>query len=118
MPSSLPPSRRALLAGAALSLAPTLVRAQGGPSATPSSQPAPGAAEAKVLIAAPAKARIKPEPAPETPVWAFDGKGTPPVLRSSSAKPSACAWRTRPRSPCRCTGTGCATATRWTGSAG
>jgi FtsP/CotA-like multicopper oxidase with cupredoxin domain len=86
MPSSLPPSRRALLAGAALSLAPALVRAQAGasPSGKPgASAPAPAVpdAEARRLTAAPGQARIRPEPAPETPVWAFDGQAAPPVLR-------------------------------------
>lgn len=86
MPSSLPPSRRALIAGAALSLAPALVRAQGGapqPAATTGdakpSEASPS--DVKRLTAAPARARIKPEPAPETPVWAFDGQSAPPVLR-------------------------------------
>ena len=86
MPSSLPPSRRALLAGAALSLAPALVRAQGGApqagTAAPGAAVAPGpGTEARLLTAQAARARLKPEPAPETPVWAFDGRSAPPVIR-------------------------------------
>ncbi len=81
MPSSLPPSRRALLAGAALSFAPALVRAQGGiPQAGPAAASGTGA-EPRPLAAQAARARLKPEPAPETPVWAFDGRAAPPVIR-------------------------------------
>jgi len=72
------PSRRSLLAGAAaLSLAPRVTAAQPAPAPKAvSAQPEP-----RPFRAAPAKLRLKPEPAPETPVWAFDGQGGPPVVR-------------------------------------
>ncbi len=69
------PSRRVLLAAAA-SL-PWLARSA-------AAQPAGGAdAEPGLrdLVAAPGTARLKPEPAQDTPVWNFDGKGEPPVIR-------------------------------------
>lgn len=67
------PSRRALLGGvAAFAWAPRPTFAQG----------APGVASADTTwTAAPGKARLKPEPAQETPIWCFDGKSAPPVLR-------------------------------------
>ncbi|ACL62140.1 multicopper oxidase family protein [Methylobacterium nodulans] len=70
MTPSSPPTRRALLAGAALALVPA-----GRPRAQ---TPEP---ELRVLSAGGATARLRPDPAPETPVWAFDGKAAPPVLR-------------------------------------
>lgn len=60
---------------AVLPRAPSL--AQGG-TAPPS--PA-NAGEVRELVAAPAKARLRPEPAPETDIWAFDGRLPGPVLR-------------------------------------
>ncbi|AWN35240.1 multicopper oxidase family protein [Methylobacterium radiodurans] len=81
------PSRRALLGGAAaLGLLPAAARGQGTgreaakdapkDQAAPATEPAP-----RALQAAPGKARFRPEPAPETAVWSFDGKAQPPVLR-------------------------------------
>lgn len=84
------PSRRALLGGAAaLGLLPAAARAQGTSKeagkdaqkdakdqAASATEPAP-----RALQAAPGKARFRPEPAPETAVWSFDGKAAPPVLR-------------------------------------
>ncbi|MBP1182262.1 multicopper oxidase family protein [Methylobacterium sp. PvR107] len=78
------PSRRTLLAAAAaFGLAPEAVRAEGQESSPgmPSAAPAPAQAEAGVLQAAPGKARFRPDSAPETPVWCFDGKALPPVVR-------------------------------------
>ncbi|GBU17941.1 MULTISPECIES: multicopper oxidase family protein [Methylobacterium] len=77
----IPVSRRTLLAGAALAaLTPREASAQGAakpqPSAPPAIQPEPVA-----LRAAPGNVRLKPEPAPETAVWCFDGKAEPPVIR-------------------------------------
>lgn len=67
------PSRRALLGGvAALAWLPRPSVAQGTPSAPPAET---------TWTAAPGQARLKPEPAKETPVWCFDGKSAPPVLR-------------------------------------
>ncbi|NEU13821.1 multicopper oxidase family protein [Methylobacterium sp. BTF04] len=72
-------SRRLLLGGvAALVLRPRKADAQtaGKPSPVPDAIPA-----APALRAAPASLRLKPEPALETPVWCFDGKTAPPVVR-------------------------------------
>lgn len=70
------PSRRAMVGGlAALSLA-GRANAQG--------QPAP---EPKLFEAAPGKARFKPEPAPETAIWCFDGKSAPPIVRMKLGQP-------------------------------
>ncbi|GJD98482.1 multicopper oxidase family protein [Methylobacterium isbiliense] len=79
MPST-PPTRRALLAGAALALMPA-ARPPGARAQTP---PPP---EPRVLTAGPAAARLRPEPAPETPVWSFDGRSAPPVLRVRFGEP-------------------------------
>ncbi|MHB2210081.1 multicopper oxidase family protein [Methylobacterium sp. CM6257] len=79
------PSRRTLLAAAALGLVPEVVRAQQSPghAAETASPPSADAAQpdATTLSAAPGKARFRPDPAPETPVWCFDGKALPPVIR-------------------------------------
>ena len=84
------PSRRTLLAAAAaFGLVPEAARAQapGAPSAAPSPGPAPAQAEPAVLPAAPGTARLRTEPAPETPVWCFDGKALPPVIRVKLGQP-------------------------------
>ncbi|WP_430912072.1 multicopper oxidase family protein [Methylobacterium sp. sgz302541] len=83
------PSRRVLLGGALIGLFPSLALAQAAGKPAPAKAPAaapPAAApasvpEARPLVAGPGKLRFKPEPAPETPVWCFDGKAAPPVLR-------------------------------------
>ncbi|MCJ2010315.1 multicopper oxidase family protein [Methylobacterium sp. J-092] len=75
-------SRRALFLGsAAFLLLPRAGRAQGKPAA-----PAPGAPtaplpEPRAAKAAPSKTRFRPEPAPETAVWSFDGTSAPPTFR-------------------------------------
>ena len=64
------PSRRSVLAGlsAHVIVLPTLVNAQ---TANP----------AITLTAAPAKRRLRPEPTPETDVWAYNGECPGPILR-------------------------------------
>ena len=71
-------SRRAALAGvAATAAAPLLAQpllAQQRRQAPAPAQPAPPAGEARfALTIAPAKARLRPQPAPEFDVWAVDG---------------------------------------------
>ncbi len=74
------PTRRAALAGlgsaAALPFASRAV-AQAQPGAA---APAPESA-ARLLTAAPAKARLRPAPAVESEIWAFDGATPGPALR-------------------------------------
>lgn len=41
---------------------------------------------ARVLVAAPAKARLRPPPAPETEIWSFDGATPGPVLKSKQGE--------------------------------
>jgi FtsP/CotA-like multicopper oxidase with cupredoxin domain len=75
------PTRRAVAAG----IAATLVYRPG----TAGSQPASGSSQPitpqgdawRTLVAAPTKVRLLPEPAPETDVWAFDGRVPGPVIR-------------------------------------
>ncbi|KQP80883.1 multicopper oxidase family protein [Methylobacterium sp. Leaf117] len=79
-------SRRTWLGGvAALALLPSGARAQGTktpPPSAPPSAPAPATdGPARTLSAAPNTLRLKPEPAVPTPVWSFDGKAPPPVVR-------------------------------------
>lgn len=69
-------SRRVLLGAAALSLLPSAAGAQAAPSPSPVTLPEP-----RILVAGPGKARLRPDPAPETASWCFDGKAQPPVLR-------------------------------------
>ncbi len=75
------PSRRTVLGAASLALLPGIAEAQNAPpkAATPPA-PAPQP-EARSLVAGPATTRFKPEPAPQTALWSFDGKTQPPVLR-------------------------------------
>ncbi|MCJ2017272.1 multicopper oxidase family protein [Methylobacterium sp. E-065] len=79
------PSRRTLLAAAAaFGLAPEPGQAQPpapAPAAPAPAAPAAAQAEPPALPAAPGKARFRPEPAPETPIWCFDGKAQPPTIR-------------------------------------
>ncbi len=84
------PSRRTLLAGAAaFGLTPEAGRAQAPATApgTAPAAPAPSPLLPAALPAAPGKARFRPEPAPETPVWCFDGKALPPVIRVKLGQP-------------------------------
>ncbi|KQP75192.1 copper oxidase [Methylobacterium sp. Leaf113] len=79
-------SRRTWLGGvAALALLPSGARAQGTktppPSAPPSARAPATDGPARTLSAAPNTLRLKPEPAVPTPVWSFDGKAPPPVVR-------------------------------------
>ncbi|MFF8802540.1 MULTISPECIES: multicopper oxidase family protein [unclassified Methylobacterium] len=72
-------SRRGLLAGsAALALMPGVAGAQAlaPPSADRKASPEP-----RPLKAAPARIRLKPEPAPETAVWRLGEAEAPPVVR-------------------------------------
>lgn len=75
-------TRRALIGGvAALALTARDAMAQGS-RATPAPPEAPrDAIQARTLTAAPGANPLKPEPATPTPVWSFDGKGLPPVVR-------------------------------------
>lgn len=79
------PTRRSILCtAAALALLPQAARAQSAqPKATPG--PPPTSAEPQLpprtLVAGPATARLKPEPAKETALWSFDGKAAPPAVR-------------------------------------
>src|SRR3954471_18306293 len=68
------PTRRAV----ALGIAATVVHRSGAAWAQPGGPPGDAW---RTLAAAPAKARLLPEPAPETEVWAFDGKVPGPVIR-------------------------------------
>ena len=84
------PSRRTLLAtAAAFGLMPETGRAQapGTGSATPVPPPADAAAQPPALPAAPGKTRLRTEPAAETPVWCFDGKALPPLVRVKIGQP-------------------------------
>ncbi|KPF72978.1 copper oxidase [Bosea sp. AAP35] len=73
-----PLTRRAALAGLCVASLPPLadsaIAQQGAPAAA---VPAPG----RTLTAGPAKARLRPAPALETEIWAFDGKTPGPALR-------------------------------------
>ena len=79
-PISDAPTRRAVAAGLAAALAcrPGTAGARPAPG-----QPAPAAPADGwlTLSAAPTRARLLPEPAPETEVWAFDGRVAGPVIR-------------------------------------
>ena len=88
-PDAHAPTRRALFAAAALlGLAPDPARAQGLlKPAPPSPAPAATPPEPATLTAAPGSSRLRPEPAPETPVWCFDGRTAPPVVRVRLGQP-------------------------------
>ncbi len=83
--SGLPPltTRRAVTLGLAASVtslgAPSPAWPSTGAQAVPKGPPQD--AEWRVLTAAPARVRLRAEPAPETEVWAFDGTVPGPVLR-------------------------------------
>ncbi|GJD36267.1 multicopper oxidase family protein [Methylobacterium aerolatum] len=90
------PSRRILIGGlATLGLGAGNLHAQ--PAKAPAPKPAgpapsepaapPAAAEAKPLSAAPGTMRLRPEPAPETTVWCFDGRTAPPTVRVKLGEP-------------------------------
>lgn len=83
------PSRRAMIGGlAALGFAPAASAAPNPEKAVPPLPPgeAPGT-EAPALRASPGKVRLKPEPSQETPVWWFDGRSAPPVVRIKLGQP-------------------------------
>ena len=73
------PTRRAVAAGLAATLIP-LPRTVGAQPVRELPAAPPDDAW-RTLTAAPATARLLPEPAPETAVWAFDGRLPGPVLR-------------------------------------
>ncbi|GAA0248793.1 Multicopper oxidase MmcO [Methylorubrum aminovorans] len=78
-------SRRGLLAGsAALALLPNSAGAQAPSEKTPAGKAPPP--EPKPIKAAPAKLRLKPEPAPETAVWRL-GEEAAPILRIKLGEP-------------------------------
>src|SRR5687767_6950545 len=81
MPSPRPmhPTRRVVTLGLAASLA----SLGEGPAAASSGAPPALKQDSdwRVLEAAPARLRLRPEPAPETEVWAFDGALPGPVVR-------------------------------------
>ncbi|SEF92561.1 Multicopper oxidase with three cupredoxin domains (includes cell division protein FtsP and spore coat protein CotA) [Bosea lathyri] len=87
--SDLPPehpalaTRRSVLAGltATAVLLPAGGRAQQAAPARPSANEPPLEPALRTLTAAPAKARLRPTPAPETEIWAFDGTTPGPALR-------------------------------------
>jgi FtsP/CotA-like multicopper oxidase with cupredoxin domain len=74
------PTRRTVTIGLATSL--TSVGAA-TPAWASSAQQSSGQQDSawRTLTAAPARVRLRPEPAPETEVWAFDGEVPGPVLR-------------------------------------
>src|SRR5918998_604788 len=84
--SGFPPSttRRAVTLGLAVSVTSLGAHSPALPStgAQPGPKGSPQDAEWRLLTAAPARVRLRPEPAPETEVWAFDGTVPGPVLRA------------------------------------
>ena len=76
-----PPTRRAALTGLAAATAvaglPSAARAQPAPPAPATAAQLP----LRTLTAAPAKARLRPAPALDSEVWAFDGTTPGPALR-------------------------------------
>ena len=80
-PTSPPhPSRRRIIAqgaGLATLLSPLSALAEQAPAA----QQAASAGTARELVAASAKVRLRPAPAPESEIWAFDGAAPGPVLK-------------------------------------
>ena len=74
------PTRRAVTFGLAATGsgldAPSLASASSGGQANTR----PGGGDWRTLTAAPVRIRLRPEPAPETDVWAFDGQVPGPVL--------------------------------------
>ncbi|MDP3409042.1 multicopper oxidase family protein [Bosea sp. (in: a-proteobacteria)] len=70
-------SRRAALMG--LGVAGLLVRS--APALAQTAMPAAPAAQARTLTAGPARARLRPAPALDTEIWAFDGATPGPALR-------------------------------------
>ena len=74
------PTRRAALTG--LAAASALAALPGGASAQSASPPASAAEPPlRTLTAAPAKARLRPAPALDSEIWAFDGATPGPTLR-------------------------------------
>jgi FtsP/CotA-like multicopper oxidase with cupredoxin domain len=72
------PTRRVVIGGLTASLT-SLAQAQPSPRPAPSNEVAADAW--RVLTAAPAKARLRPDAPAETAVWAFDGQVPGPTLR-------------------------------------
>jgi hypothetical protein len=80
--------------------------------AAAANEPAP-----RLLVAAPAKARLRPAPAAETEIWAFDGKTPGPTLRIKLGETLRLKLENRTPCRCRCTGRACAANRPWTASA-
>jgi FtsP/CotA-like multicopper oxidase with cupredoxin domain len=83
--SRLNPNRRRVIAqgaGLASLLSPLSTLAQQAPAVP--QEASIGAA--RTLIVAPAKARLRPAPAPETEIWAFDGATPGPVLKAKQGE--------------------------------
>ncbi len=83
-PSELALSRRTLLGGAAALALGSTAAAQTPAKPSSLQKPAPESnpeSPGRPFRAAPATARLKPEPVAATPVWAFDGASVPPVIR-------------------------------------
>lgn len=84
-PASAQPTRRGALLGlgaATLALAETARAQQSAAPATGQGNPATAKPAARMFVAAPAKARLRPPPAAESEVWAFDGTTPAPVLKA------------------------------------
>lgn len=79
MPRSLLPTRRAVTLGFAASV--SSLGASSAWSTGAQIDAKETGSEWRTLTAAPTKTRLRPEPAPETEVWAFDGEVPGPVLR-------------------------------------
>lgn len=80
MPWTLPSTRRAVLGGLAITLSGFGDRGRARSAEQPPG-PGPEPDSPRILTAAPAKVRLRPEPARETEVWAFNGETSGPVIR-------------------------------------
>ncbi|RDJ24294.1 multicopper oxidase family protein [Bosea caraganae] len=91
-PSATEPTRRATLTGFGAMAAALLLTERAAaqqPAGTPPTITPPAAAvkpAIRTLTAAPAKVRLRPAPAPETEIWAFDGATPGPVLRAKQGE--------------------------------
>ncbi len=79
-----PPSRRDALAGTLAGIAATILVSR----AAPAEAQAPAGEPTMVLTAAPAKRRLRPEPAAETEVWAYNGEVPGPLIRLKQGQPA------------------------------